>query len=116
MPYLPAAARLSGTTHFAEAGMVARLDALSSRPRPRHRHSPTSRPHFGHIEVLAPATEPPRSARNRPGRRITDEAAHPDCPAGAPPDIPAGCVVVLLRTTHRPASKEDTDERLSGHR
>src|SRR5208282_2082487 len=44
----------------------------------------------------------PRSDLPSPVRR--DSA--PDCEAGASPDIPRGCVVVLLRRTHQPADHQ----------
>src|SRR5262249_18138134 len=51
--------------------------------------------------VMVPATPLIGSALS-PGRQ--DSA--PECEAGAPPHIPGGCVVVLLRRTHHPASRK----------
>src|SRR5262249_60272348 len=47
----------------------------------------------------------PRSPLPSPGRR--DSA--PECQAGPPPHIPGGCVVVLLRRTHRAAGPGNAD-------
>src|SRR5258708_17402199 len=39
---------------------------------------------------------------------VRQESA-PDCEVGASPHIPGGCVVVLLRRTHHPASRKLSD-------
>src|SRR5258707_13200594 len=50
--------------------------------------------------VMVPAASLGRSAS------LVRRDTAPDCEAGASPDIPAGCVVVLLRTTPHPESRK----------